>query len=134
MKQSFSLLSLTALFLFPLMSSACAQSLLPVEIGGDTELDACASQGRIVRLDPNGDNFLSVRTGPGSKRQEIDRLSAGALVTICDKRGRWLGIIYAAPGTTTDCGVSSPAPARLPYDGPCRSGWVHEGFVVVVAG
>lgn len=38
-----------------------AQSQVPVMVGGDTDLDACASKGRVVNLDPNGDNFLSLR-------------------------------------------------------------------------
>lgn len=101
---------------------------------GDAETDACVTLGQIVRLDPKGDNFLAVRGGPGSQRPELDRLGGGALVTICDERGPWLGIVYPAPGTKTDCGVSSPRPTRSPYGGPCRSGWVHSRFVDVVAG
>ncbi|WP_062213131.1 hypothetical protein [Aureimonas sp. AU12] len=134
MKLAFPLPSITTLLAFALLTSASAQGLEPVEVGGEAELDACASLGQIVRLDPKGDNFLSVRNGPGSQRLELDRLGAGALVTICDERGPWLGIVYPAPGTQTDCGLSSPRQTRSPYDGPCRSGWVHGRFVDVVAG
>ncbi|WP_427026268.1 integron (plasmid) [Aureimonas ureilytica] len=134
MKLPLSLLAISVLMVCPLAVSASPQGAQPVEVGGDAELDACASLGRIVRLDPKGDNFLAVRDGPGSQRRELDRLGPGALVTICDERGAWLGIVYPAPGTRTDCGVSSPIEARSPYDGPCRSGWVHGRFVDVVAG
>lgn len=135
MKLLLSLLTITALLVCPLMALASAQGFEPIAIGGDAELDACASLGRIVRLDPKGDNFLAVREGPGSQRPELDRLGASALVTICDERGPWLGTVYPAPrtGKETDCGVSSQRQTRSPYDGPCRSGWVHGRFVDVVA-
>lgn len=134
MKLPLLLLTITVLLVCPLIASASAQGLEPVEVGGDAETDACVTLGQIVRLDPKGDNFLAVRGGPGSQRPELDRLGGGALVTICDERGPWLGIVYPAPGTKTDCGVSSPRPTRSPYGGPCRSGWVHSRFVDVVAG
>ncbi|RIY01636.1 integron [Aureimonas flava] len=114
--------------------TASAQGLVPVEIGGDAEFDACPSLGRIVGLDPNGDNFLSVREGPAAGHRERDRLGASTLVAICDERGPWFGIVYPAGGTDTDCGVSSPRETRIPYRGLCRSGWVHGRFVQVVAG
>ena len=115
-------------------ASAGAQGSVPVEVGGDPEFDACGGFGRIVGLDPGGDNFLAVREGPGATRLERDRLGPDALVAICDERGAWLGIVYPASGTDTDCGVSSPQETRAPYRGPCRSGWVHRRFVAPVAG
>lgn len=134
MKLAFSFLRIMALCACSPVAPANAQGLEPVEVGGEAELDACASLGQVVRLDPKGDNFLAVREGPGSKHGERDRLGAGTLVTICDERGAWLGVVYPAPGTKADCGVSSPQPERTPYRGPCRSGWVHGRFVDVVAG
>ncbi len=134
MKFPFALLPVAAMLVCSFAASTFAQNLEPVQVGGDAEFDACASQGQIARLDPKGDNFLSVRSGPHSKRQELDRLREGTSVIICEKRGRWLGIVYPAPGTTTDCGLSSPRTKRSPYTGPCRSGWVFDRFVDVVAG
>lgn len=134
MKRAFPRLSITVLLACLLTAPANAQGMQPVEVGGDPELDACVSVGRIVGLDPKGDNFLAVREGAGSTRREVDRLGAGDLVAICDGRGPWLGVVYPAQGTRTDCGVSSPQPERTPYGGPCRSGWVHGRFVDVVAG
>ncbi len=116
------------------LAQAQAQTVVPVEIGGDGDADACASLGRIVRLDPAGDNVLSVRAGPGTRQRELDRLNAAALVTVCDERGAWLGVVYAPPGAEIDCGLSSPQEMRLPYRGPCRSGWVHRRFVDIIAG
>ncbi|WP_062117713.1 hypothetical protein [Aureimonas sp. AU40] len=134
MKLAIPLLPIMAFLAGACVVPANAQGPETVEVGGDPELDACASLGRIARLDPKGDNFLSVREGPSSKHRERDRLSTGALVTICDERGPWRGIVYPAPGTEADCGVSSPQATRSPYRGPCRSGWVHSRFVDVVAG
>ena len=57
--------------------------------------DSCKSYGRVVGLDPNGDNFLSVRTGPASSFSEIDRIYTGDGVSICSKQGKWLRIKYA---------------------------------------
>ncbi|WP_182422386.1 integron [Aureimonas sp. ME7] len=134
MKLTVPLLCVATLLAWLPSPNASAQSSVRVEIGGDAEFDACRSFGRIVGLDPTGDNFLSVRDGPNSGHQERDRLGAGALVAICDERGPWLGVVYPAPGTQTDCGVSSPQTVRTPYRGPCRSGWVHGHFVDVIAG
>lgn len=114
-----------------LAASADARSArVPVLVGGDPDLDACSSVGKIVGLDPNGDNFLSVRSGPGSKYDELDRLHTGDLVYLCDEHGAWQGVVYPAEG----CGVTTSVPNQQPYTGPCRSGWIFGKYVVVVAG
>ena len=105
---------------------------VPVMAGGEPQLDACAAAAVVSGLDPAGDNFLSVREGPGSGYGEADRLSEGQAMTVCDGDGQWLGVVYAKDGT--DCGLSSPAALRVPYAGPCRSGWVAARFVTVTAG
>lgn len=128
------LLSILAVLVCWPIAPTRAQDAIPVEIGGDGESDACPSQGQIARLDPAGDTFLSVREGPSSKHREGDRLGPGALVTICEERGAWLGIVYPTAGRDVDCGLSSPRAKRATYRGPCRSGWVHSRFVEVVAG
>jgi Bacterial SH3 domain len=40
-------------------------------------------------LDPNGDNYLSLRSGPGSKFGEIDRLDPNTIVSIVERSGSW---------------------------------------------
>ncbi len=60
------------------------------------KVDTCNGYGRVVGLDPNGDNFLSVRTGPGSGFNEITRLYTGNEVSICSRSGKWLRVIYGA--------------------------------------
>jgi hypothetical protein len=107
---------------------------VPVMIGGNADLDACPTEGRIVGLDPKGDNFLSVRTGPGGKPyHEIDRLHTDNRVFICGSKGHWLAVVY---GESPDgaCGVGTPWPVRKAYSGPCNFGWIHSRYVRVTAG
>jgi hypothetical protein len=107
---------------------------VPVMVGGEAEFDGCASVGQIVGLDPNGDGFLSVRSGPGGKPyREIDRLYNGNQVFVCGDRGPWLAVVYG-PSRDGTCGVTTPWPVRQPYTGPCRSGWIHSRYVRIVAG
>lgn len=56
--------------------------------------DACSRVGRVRGLDPNGDNFLAVRTGPGTGFQEIDRIFTGDKVSICSSKGKWYRVKY----------------------------------------
>lgn len=56
--------------------------------------DACSRIGRVRGLDPNGDNFLAVRTGPGTGFQEIDRIFTGDKVAICSSKGKWYRVKY----------------------------------------
>lgn len=114
--------------------SAWGQGVTPVLVGGETDLDASGSLGQVVGLDPAGDNFLAVRSGPSSRQAELDRLGPKRLVTVCDERGHWLGVVYAPEGSDADCCTGSPQVARKPYRGPCRSGWVHASHVEIVAG
>ena len=104
---------------------------VPVEVGGDADLDACATMSRIVGLNPRGDGFLSVRSGPGTNYAEIGRLTNGNQVYSCAEQGEWIGIIYPFG---RNCGVATPWPVARAYSGPCRSGWVHRRFVRGVAG
>jgi uncharacterized protein YraI len=107
---------------------------VPVMINADAE-DAC-SNGEIVGLDPKGDGFLSVRSGPGGPPySEIDHLFNGSQVYICGHQGSWYSVVYtSARGIGHECGVSTPWSTRQAYTGPCRSGWVHSHYVHVTAG
>jgi hypothetical protein len=110
--------------------SAKAQSIVPVQVGGDADLDACGALGKVHGLDPNGDNYLSVRGGPSPRSKETDRLAEGDAFHVCDERGDWLGVVYG----DGPCGVGSPIAKRRTYRGKCRSGWVHGRYVQVEAG
>lgn len=57
--------------------------------------DSCSLFGKVRGLDVNGDNFLSVRTGPGTSYEEVDRIYSGNGVSICSQQGKWLRVKYA---------------------------------------
>ncbi len=106
---------------------------VPVLIGKDgPNLDACGSFGGIKGLKPRGDNFLSVRSGPGTSYKELYRLTSSETFAMCDFRNGWYGIVLNSG--RDDCGTNSLLPTKRAYKGPCRSGWVHERFVNLLAG
>ena len=105
---------------------------VPIVVGG-TQLDACGSIAAVKGLDPAGDNFLSVRSGPGAAYREIDRLKAKEHVIICGEKGVWYAAIYPW-SNKNDCKVGTPWPKRAVYTGPCKSGWIHSKFVEIIAG
>ncbi|SLN45863.1 SH3 domain-containing protein [Ruegeria meonggei] len=103
-------LALTLVFL---AGTAAAQQLdQDFTIIEDDQAAGCA--GSIVSgLDPNGDGFLSVRTGPGSQFSKIDELHNGDLVRTCTRDGKWYGVYYGQPR---------------------RKGWVHGNWLIDGAG
>lgn len=103
-----------------------------VMVGGERDFDACSSQGVAKGLRRGGDNFLAVRSGPGTNYSMRDKIRRGQVFNLCGERGQWVAIVYGRKGQ--DCGVGSPITRRQTYRGPCRSGWVHRNFVRVTAG
>ena len=99
-------------------------------VGGESDLDACASVAMVTGLDPAGDNVLVVRTGPDVSYPKADLLPPSASVHVCEERGKWRGIVYPAG----DCGVATPIAARQAYKGPCKSGWVYGDYLSPLAG
>ena len=78
----------------------------------DGQAAGCA--GSIVSgLDPNGDGFLAVRTGPGSEFRKIDELHNGNQVRTCARTGKWVGVYYGQPR---------------------QKGWVHSNWLIDGAG
>lgn len=102
---------------------------IAVMVGGEKDFDACGGLGVVRGLNPQGDNFLAVRIGPGSKFAMIDELYERNQVWMCDKRGRWVGVVYGK-----NCGVGSPIAIRQRYRGSCKSGWVFDKYVKLIAG
>ena len=105
---------------------------VPVMIGGERDLDACGTVGIVSGLNSKSASTLSVRAGPGSHFDWIDRLTSGTRVWLCDHKGHWVGIVYGPHGQ--DCGVSTPYDKRRPYTGPCASGWVLAKYISLLAG
>ena len=115
-------------------SAAVAQP-RPVRIGMDGLADACTGVGRVVGLNPRGQNYLSVRAAPRTSAAERDRLRFGQNLHICDRSadGRWLGVVYTR-NPRQNCNVATPVSSPRPYPGPCRSGWVSSRYVADIAG
>ena len=105
---------------------------VPVIAGQIRGYDACGLVGVVRGLDPRGDGFLAVRAGPGSDYAMLDKVYADQLLSVCDDRGKWLGVVYSHE--SEDCGVSTPWPRPAAYTGPCRSGWVYRTYVKDFAG
>ncbi len=131
------IVSIAALAALAVLIGATAQAQqtkldVPIVVGG-TQLDACGSIAEVKGLDPAGDNFLSVRSGPGATYREIDRLKTKDLIIICGGKGIWYAAIYPW-SNKSDCNVGTPWPKRAPYTGPCKSGWIHSKFVEIIAG
>lgn len=108
-----------------------------VRVGGEAEYDACGSVARVVGLNPRGDNFLAVKSGPDLRARRTDKLGPEAMVFVCDstRDGAWTGIVYDPSGEISGrCGVTSPIASARPYRGPCQSGWVATKYLKIVAG
>lgn len=112
---------------------AADSEILPIIVGGDASYDACASTARVKGLKSSGDGYLSVRSSPSGV--ETDRVENGRYVFICNEIAPWMGIVYPEPGQDpAACGVSSSLETQELYEGPCRSGWVHQDYLGDIAG
>ena len=92
----------------------------------------------VTGLDPRGDGFLAVKSGPGLNYDRIDKLYNKSRVYVVGRRGDWYAVVYLDE-KTVDCslpdeGTSFTTFRGMPYKGPCRSGWVHRRWVRVIAG
>jgi len=76
------------------------------------------------------DPLLTVRSGPSVRHRALARLGNGAAVFACFRQGDWFGIVFAPASGGLDCGVLRPRRSDAFYSGPCRSGWVHERYLV----
>ncbi|AUH65721.1 SH3 domain-containing protein [Paracoccus zhejiangensis] len=100
--------------LLSLFASASTAQQLDVEFKVFEDGQAAGCAGSIVAgLDPKGDGFLAVRSGPGTDFTRIDELHNGDLVRTCARSGPWIGITYGKPR---------------------RRGWVHGRWLVDGAG
>jgi hypothetical protein len=110
---------------FLLATPAVAQGLdVPIAVPrGDGQAADCATS-YVAGLDPDGDGFLSVRTGPDSGYPKIDEVHNGDVVAVCDRRGDWVGVFYT--GSNIGTGYRDEHAAR--------SGWVHSNWLRDLAG
>ncbi len=112
---------------------AFAEPRKQVRVGGEQSLDACGGVGVVAGLNPNGDNFLAVRSGPGSRYKMLDKIREGQMYFDCDEQGKWVGVVYSRDPNAT-CGVTSPIGKKQAYRGPCKSGWVFRKYTKLIAG
>lgn len=131
------ILRICALFTFILATSAVsAEDTLELKqsvmLGGDTEFDACSSYGHVSGLKDVAGNFLALRSHPSIQGTLLEKLENGQEFYICEEVDGWVGIVL--PDVSLECGTSSPVADKVPYEGPCKSGWVYGGFVNPVAG
>jgi hypothetical protein len=121
------------MFVFVLLFASpyvMAAGRVPVMVGGSDDLDACKSVG-IVKA-ANGVGGAHVRMGPSEEHLIFGFLKDGKQVWMCSHEGDWVGVVY--PSKDEACGVSGPINPEQPYEGKCKSGWVHESDMEPVAG
>ena len=100
------------------------------EYGFGEELATCTSS-VVDGLLADGDNFLAVRTGPGTEYQQIDAINNGDIVAVYDVSDKWVGVMYG--DNRGDCGFIEMGQRReLPYQG--KKGWVHYHWLKDYAG
>lgn len=99
-------------------------------VGGDPSIDACDIHAEVRGLDPEGDDFLAVRAGPGTSHRQISALYEHNIVIVCAREAYWVAVLYPEEGyPDQDCGVSTPIATARVYDGPCEYGWAHSGWI-----
>ncbi|WP_335949452.1 hypothetical protein [Salipiger bermudensis] len=91
--------------------------------GNNPEVEGCHIH-YVDGLDPNGDGFLAVRTGPGSGHRKIDEVHNGDAVYTCVGSGPWRGIVY-----TGESLQNNHRDQHL-----MRRGWVHSNWLMNGAG
>jgi uncharacterized protein YgiM (DUF1202 family) len=52
----------------------------------------------VCGLNPNGDNFLSLREGPGTQYREVIRMNPGTQLTVRSANGPWLYVEITLDG------------------------------------
>ena len=52
-----------------------------------------AHAAEVCGLNPRGDNYLSLRTGPGTQHREMLRLAPGTWLDIEDVSGAWFKVV-----------------------------------------
>lgn len=78
----------------------------------------------VAGLNPNGDGFLAVRTGPSADHRKIDEVHNGDVIYACVKKGPWRGVLYTG---------SSQHNEHRAQHSP-RKGWVHSKWLINGAG
>ena len=114
---------------------------VPVMVGGQAEIDACPSIGKV--LQPAGAPLVVVRAGPSPHARPVARLAAGHLLWICSDNtaSHMAGVVFGAAaqspnatGIPADCGVQTPIAKARAYHGRGQSGWIDSAAFEAIAG
>jgi len=97
-----------------------------LEHGGDGQMANCMSS-MVSGLRIDGDGFLAVRSGPGTRHRKIDELHNGDIVFVFETRGEWAGVVYRTSNVRCHSTITQP----VKYD---KKGWVHTNWLKPVAG
>ncbi|ADV46210.1 hypothetical protein [Nitratifractor salsuginis] len=90
-------------------------------IGLIWEMAAACRPYTVTGLNPYGDNYLAVRSGPGSRYYMQDTLHNGDRVLVCGYAGAWRRIFYGQGCSLNGAGEPS---------GYCRNGWAYGRYLV----
>lgn len=102
---------------------------VPIMEEGNDGVDLPTCSGSIVvGLDPNGDGFLAVRSGPGSQYRKLAELQNGDRVAVFDHKGDWAGVVYGEL-LDDECISTKTRPVRN-----SKKGWVHTNWLRHEAG
>lgn len=103
-----------SVLLLSLLGTVATAQQLDVDFVIVEDAQAAGCGGSIVSgLNPGGEGFLAVRSGPGTEFRKIDELRNGDTVRTCAGSGPWTGVYYGQPR---------------------RKGWVHGNWLVDGAG
>lgn len=109
------------------LGTACVQTTKSVAImlHPDTEHGTCSIG---FRVNAGG---AVLRSGPGKGFAVIARLKAGHVVSGCNQKNGWEGIIDGQDGA---CGVGIMLTKERAYDGACASGWIDGKSLTSIYG
>ncbi len=100
-------------------------AIIPVMLYPDANHGTCSIG---LQVNPGG---AVLRAGPGVDFPEIATLKAGLVVSGCNERDGWNGII---DGQDKACSIGIILTQERPYVGPCRSGWIEQRFLTGIYG
>lgn len=101
-------------------------AIVPVMLYPDTDHGTCSIG---LRVNAGG---AELRAGPSLDFPVIATLEAGHVVSGCDERDGWDGIIDGQQDET--CSIGIMVLTIRPYVGPCNSGWIEQKFLTGIYG
>ena len=100
----------------------------PVNWGGDPGMDACGGMGLTMA------ESIMITVSQKGEVSFDTIVPAGTRVSFCDYDiSGYHGVLIHEDGA--ECGGGSAiVPVKEPYSGPCKSGWIKEAFLELLAG